>query len=36
MADYSIRENNQSGIYDVYDTYDFPWYIPVFNRDAGK
>ena len=36
MGDYSIRENNDSGIYDVFDTYDFPWYSPVFNRDSGK
>ena len=36
LGSYSIRENNGSGIYDVYDTYDFPWYSGVFNRDEGK
>jgi hypothetical protein len=35
LADYSSRENNGSGIYDVVDTYDFPWYTPVFNRRKG-
>lgn len=36
LGTYSIRENNGSGIYDVYDTYDFPWYNPILNRKNGK
>lgn len=36
LGDYSIRENNGSGIYDIFDTYDFPWYVPIFNRQPGK
>lgn len=36
MGSYSARENGNSGIYDVFDTYDFPWYSGVFNRDEGK
>lgn len=35
LGNYSIRENNKSGIYDIFDTYDFPWYNPVFNRQKG-
>lgn len=36
-ANYSIRENNNSGIYDVFDTYDFSkhWYFPNLNRPSG-
>ena len=36
-ANYAIRENNNSGIYDVFDTYDFPnhWYTPSLNRSSG-
>ena len=35
---FSIRENNDSGIYDVFDTYDFPdeWWFPNLNRPNGK
>lgn len=38
-ANFSIRENNDSGIYDVFDTYDFPterWYVPNINRYPNK
>lgn len=37
-ANYSIRENNNSGIYDVFDTYDFEnsWYYPNLNRPYKK
>lgn len=38
-ANFGIRENNDSGIYDVFDTYDFPiekWYVPNINRYPGK
>lgn len=36
-ANFSIRENNGSGIYDIFDTYDFPnkWYQPNLNRPKG-
>lgn len=36
-ANYGIRENNGSGIYDVFDTYDFDdnWYTPSLNRPEG-
>ena len=36
LGDYSIRQNNDSGIYDIVDTYDFPRLYPVFNRQDGK
>ena len=36
LGTYSIRENNGSGIYDIVDTYDFPWYNPILNRQEGK
>lgn len=37
-ANYGIRENNNSGIYEVFDTYDFDdhWYNPNLNRPNGK
>lgn len=37
-ANYGIRENNNSGIYEVFDTYDFNnhWYNPNLNRPNGK
>lgn len=37
-ANYAIRENNNSGIYDVFDTYDFEdsWYYPNLNRPYKK
>lgn len=42
LANFSIRENNNSGIYDMYDTYDFDrgeigeLYLPNLNRTNGK
>lgn len=38
-GNFSIRENNDSGIYDIFDTYDFPknnWWFPNLNRQDGK
>ena len=37
-GNFSIRENNKSGIYDMFDTYDFPrhWYMPNLNRETDK
>lgn len=35
LNNYSVRNNNGSGIYDVYDTYDFNWYEPIPNRKKG-
>ena len=37
-GDFSVRENNRSGIYDMFDTYDFDdssWYKPDLNRLPG-
>ena len=36
-ANFSMRENNGSGIYDFFDTYDLPydWYMPNLNRKNG-
>lgn len=37
LGNYTIRENNRSGIYDIFDTYDFPTTIPLIkNRSKGK
>lgn len=36
LENYAIRQNNNSGIYDVFDTYDFPGYIPIANRKKGQ
>lgn len=36
LENYAIRQNNGSGIYDVFDRYDFPWYIPISNRKKGQ
>lgn len=37
LGNFSIRENNKSGIYDVFDTYDFPdnFWFPELNRKHG-
>lgn len=37
LGDFSIRENNKSGIYDIFDTYDFPdkFWFPYLNRKPG-
>lgn len=35
LGNYSIRENNGSGIYDLFDTYDFPKTTPIKNRKKG-
>ena len=35
LAKFGIRENNDSGIYEVGDKYDFPWYVPVPDRAPG-
>lgn len=32
---FGLRNNNNSGIYDFADTYDFPSYIPVPDRNKG-
>lgn len=36
LKDFSYRENGNSGIYDIFDTYDFNSYANVLNRDPGK
>lgn len=39
MKNFAIRENNTSGIYDIFDTYDFDFWhnIPfIKNREPGK
>lgn len=36
LENYAIRQNNNSGIYDVFDTYDFPGYIPISDRKKGQ
>ncbi|WP_173431782.1 hypothetical protein [Sharpea azabuensis] len=38
LKNFSIRENNQSGVYDVFDTYDFDFWHkmnPIKNRIDG-
>lgn len=36
LKDFSYRENGNSGIYDIFDTYDFNSYASGLNRDPGK
>lgn len=36
LGNFSIRKNNNSGIYDVFDTYDFPWYVAIPDRIKGQ
>lgn len=35
LGKFSIRENNNSGIYEIMDTYDFPIWIPIPDRNKG-
>lgn len=35
LGKFGIRENNESGIYEIGDKYDFPWYVPVPDRAKG-
>lgn len=35
LGKFGLRNNNNSGIYDVVDTYDFPSHIPVPTRNKG-
>ena len=35
LGKFSIRENNNSGIYEIMDTYDFPSWIPIPDRNKG-
>ena len=35
LGKFGIRENNDSGIYEIGDKYDFPWYVPVPDRAKG-
>ena len=35
LGKFGIREVNGSGIYEVGDKYDFPWYVPVPDRANG-
>ena len=35
LGKFGIREVNGSGIYEVGDKYDFPWYVPIPNRADG-
>lgn len=35
LGKFGLRNNNGSGIYDIVDTYDFPGYIPVPDRNKG-
>lgn len=35
LGKFGIRENNDSGIYEVGDKYDFPWYVPIPDRAKG-
>ena len=35
LGKFGIREINGSGIYEVGDKYDFPWYVPVPDRADG-
>lgn len=35
LGKFGIRENNNSGIYEVGDKYDFPWYVPIPDRASG-
>lgn len=35
LGKFGIRENNNSGIYEVGDKYDFPWYVPIPDRVNG-
>lgn len=36
LKDFSYRENGNSGIYDIFDTYDFDGVASSLNRDFGK
>lgn len=36
LENYAIRQNHNSGIYDIFDTYDFPGYIPISDRKKGQ
>lgn len=36
LGKFGIRNNNDSGVYDVVDTYDFPSWIPIPDRNKGQ
>ena len=36
LGNYAIRQNNGSGIYDIFDSYDFPWYVAIPSRNKGQ
>lgn len=35
LGKFGLRNNNNFGIYDVVDIYDFPCHIPVLDRNKG-
>lgn len=35
LGKFGLRNNNNSGIYDVVDTYDFPSGVPIPDRNKG-
>lgn len=36
LESFGIREVGNSGIYEVGDKYDFPWYVPIPDRPEGR